>query len=237
VALFSPKEILPPFLYRYLRALRGPSRPGLNGLDMKLEAHLDTSRPGYYVELGANDGYRQSNTWFLEKEFGWEGVLIEPSPVAFVELLQVRSPQNHFFCTACVPVGFDGEFVRMTYSGLMSVTAGDTDLPEGGEAHVERGRRFLPDGVRPFEFAAIARTLQSVLDEARAPARIELLSLDVEGYELPVLQGVDHARTRFGHLLVESRSWEELDRYLTAHRYEFVAQLSQHDYLYCDREC
>ena len=236
MGVFRAKEILPPLLYRHLKNLRGPTRPGLNGLDTKLEVHLDASRPGYFVELGANDGYRQSNTWFLEKEFGWGGVLIEPSPVEFVELLKVRSPQNRFFCTACVPFGYDGEFVRMTYSGLMSVTDGDTDLPDGGGDHVERGRRFLPEGVRPFAFAALARTLQSVLDEAEAPSRMELLSLDVEGYELPVLRGVDHARTRFGHLLVESRSPDELERYLGAHGYVFVERLSHHDYLYRDRE-
>ncbi len=235
MALVRTKKLAPAFLYRYLMNLRRRSRPGLDGLDTRLEEYLNTSRPGYFVELGANDGYRQSNTWFLEKEFGWTGVLIEPSPAEFVELLRSRSPSNHFVCAACVPTGFTGEFVRMTYSGLMSVTAGESDLPDGGDAHVERGRRFLPDGVRPFEFAALARTLQSVLDETGAPARIDFLSLDVEGHELPVLRGIDHARTRFGHLLIESRSPDELERYLTAHGYVFIDRLSHHDYLYRDR--
>lgn len=116
----------------------------------------------------------------------------------------------------------------------MTVTDGPTDLPEGIEGHSESGRRYLPPGVTPFDFAAIARTLQSILDESAAPSHIDLMSLDVEGAELSVLRGVDHTKTRFKHLLVESRSPELLCRYLEKYGYEFVGQLSHHDYLYRD---
>lgn len=229
-------DVLPPLLYRRLRRLRAPRRPGLNGLDSRLEAHLGVTRPGFFVELGANDGYSQSNTWFLEKEFGWRGVLIEPSPAEFIRLQKNRSGANEFFCAACVGFDHADEFVRMRYSGLMTVTDGDTDLPDGGEAHTERGERFLPEGIRPFTFAAVARTLQSILDEAKAPQAIDILSLDVEGFELAVLKGVDHARTRFGHLLIESRSPGVIGKYLVSQGYALVDQLSYHDYLYRDTQ-
>lgn len=227
-------DLLPPIVWKVARNLRRSKRPGLNGLDTLLETHLDTSRPGFFVELGANDGYSQSNTWFLEKEFGWRGVLIEPSPAEFVHLRRNRSKDNCFFCAACVDFGYAEAFVRMRYSGLMTVTDGDTDLPHGTKAHTESGRRFLPDGVEPFDFAAIARPLQSILDDSRAPSCVDLLSLDVEGFELSVLRGVDHERTRFRHLLIESRSPDELDRYLASHGYALVDRLSHHDYLYRD---
>lgn len=229
-------DVPPPLLYRQLRRLRAPRRPGLNGFDTRLEAHLDVSRPGFFVELGANDGYSQSNTWFLEKEFGWRGVLIEPSPAEFIRLLQNRSGANQFFCAACLGFDHADGFVRMRYSGLMTVTDGDTDLPDSGDLHTERGRRFLPERVRPFDFAAVSRTLQSILDEAEAPPMIDILSLDVEGFELAVLKGVDHARTRFGHLLIESRSPDAAEAYLDGHGYAFVEQLSHHDYLYRDTQ-
>ena len=35
---------------------------------------------GYFVDVGANDGYALSNTAYLEDKFGWHGVLIEPNP-------------------------------------------------------------------------------------------------------------------------------------------------------------
>lgn len=66
-------DFLPPILLRALRRVRAGRRPGLNGIDSHLAGYLDVSRTGFFVELGANDGYAQSNTWFLEKEFGWGG--------------------------------------------------------------------------------------------------------------------------------------------------------------------
>ena len=48
-----------------------------NSLDKKLQRYIDYYN-GYFVELGANDGINQSNTFFFEKKRNWKGVLIEP---------------------------------------------------------------------------------------------------------------------------------------------------------------
>jgi hypothetical protein len=50
-------------------------------------AQARSPRGGVYVEAGANDGVRQSNMLLIEQKFAWKGVLIEPSPCAFTELL------------------------------------------------------------------------------------------------------------------------------------------------------
>ena len=42
------------------------SKPGLNGLDDKLEKYLDYTN-GFFIEAGGNDGFLQSNTYYLEK--------------------------------------------------------------------------------------------------------------------------------------------------------------------------
>ncbi len=228
---------VPPVILQAVVRLRkgaASSFRGLNELDRKLSRHLDLRSPGFYVELGANDGLRQSNTFFLEQDFGWSGVLIEPSLNNYLELIRNRSERNSFFCAACVASDYASEFVRLTYVNLMSVSASlETDLPDP-IGHVESGTQFLKDRREVVDFGAVARPLSSILDEAAAPSRIELLSLDVEGAELEVLQGVDHDRHRFGHILVECRNIERMDEFLANVGYRRVDQLSAHDYLFVD---
>ncbi len=37
-------------------------------------------KSGYFLEIGANDGFTLSNTIYLEEQFGWSGLLIEANP-------------------------------------------------------------------------------------------------------------------------------------------------------------
>ncbi len=46
---------------------------------------------GVFVDVGANDGVTNSNTFFLEKELKWNGICLEPQPKTFQLLKQMRS--------------------------------------------------------------------------------------------------------------------------------------------------
>lgn len=229
------KEVLPPTIARRIAPQRVKStRLGLDGLDTRIAQHINVSQPGYFVELGAHDGRLSSNTFFLEKEFGWHGLLIEPSLNRFIECLRNRSAQNSFACVACVPFDYKNEFVRMTYADSMSIsTSMPLDLPDA-QGHVRSGLQFMPDERQSVDFGAVAETLDSVLLRVGAPNRVNFLSLDVEGAELSVLQGVNHDTWRFDLAVIETRAADRVDRFLQSVDYEFVNRLSHHDYLYRD---
>src|SRR4051795_6632212 len=55
------------------------SRPALYGMADRLDHYLDADA-GFFVEAGANDGYDQSNTYHLERQRGWSGLLVEAVP-------------------------------------------------------------------------------------------------------------------------------------------------------------
>jgi FkbM family methyltransferase len=204
---------------------------GLNGLDRKLERYVDYDG-GYYVELGANDGVAQSNSLYFEKHRNWRGLLVEPSPHNFLKCNENRSPRNHIVCAACVSFGHAPEFVRMTYANLMSTAQGlESDIADPA-AHARSGQQFLQAREPVFDFGAIARPLNDLLVEADAPKTIDFLSLDVEGAELEVLKGIDHAVFRFKYVLVECRRIDEMRAYLEAQRYRYIENLSSHDYLF-----
>lgn len=212
------------------RLLRG-KYVGLNQLDRKLEKYVDYDN-GYFVELGANDGVTQSNSLYFEKYRNWRGLLIEPAPQNFLKCRKNRASRNSIYCAACVSFEYTQEFVRIAYSNLMSTPVSLESDIQDPRAHAKLGDQFLGNGETVFEFGAVARTLNSLLLDARAPEVIDFLSLDVEGAELEVLKGVDHQAFRFKYLLVECRDFPRLSLYLVSHGYRFVESLSSQDYLF-----
>jgi hypothetical protein len=70
-----------------------------------------------------------------------------------------------------------------------------------------------------FEQSAV--TLNSILEKNNAPTYIDLLSLDVEGYELEVLKGVDFNKYTFMLLVIECREINILENYLKENRTKY----------------
>ena len=56
-------------------------------------------RDGFFVEFGAADGKSKSNTFFLETEMNWKGVVAEPHP-AFID--SVRRHRSCVVSNKCV---------------------------------------------------------------------------------------------------------------------------------------
>jgi hypothetical protein len=94
--------------------------------------------------------------------------------------------------------------------------------------HIKRGSEV--QGISSYELTVPARTLTAVLDQYHPPS-IDFFSLDVEGFELEVLKGLDFKKYSPKWLLVEARFRAELDSFLNPW-YEVAAQLSHHDVLY-----
>jgi FkbM family methyltransferase len=204
---------------------------GLDNLDERLLPFVKRRR-GTFVELGAFDGLRQTNTAWLEANRRWRGVLIEPIPEAYERCVQNRPLAKVVNC-ACVSSDYAEPSVDMVYSGLMSIVRGARASDGGDEDWVALGEQMQQ--LERYECTVPARTLTAVLDDCRV-GRVDLLSLDVEGYELEVLKGLDLERYRPRHILVEQSDSGEPRDYLLANGYREVAELSRgrltHDVLY-----
>ena len=65
---------------------------------MRLVAAFFGDIKGFFVEVGANDPRKRSQTWHLEQA-GWTGILIEPQPDLARELRAKRVAK--VFAVAC----------------------------------------------------------------------------------------------------------------------------------------
>ena len=122
----------------------------------------------------------------------------------------------------------------MHYAHLMSVVDGAMKSPEAQSRHLGLGRE-VQGLTTSYSTEVPARTLESVLEQVPDLPPIDLLSLDVEGYERNVLEGMNLARFSPRFILVEARFFDEIDALLSP-RYELVDRLSHHDYLYRRRD-
>ena len=198
------------------------SRPGLHDIDRQLEAFLPDR--GVFVEAGANDGYRQSNTYFLERIKGWSGVLVEPIPALAEDCRRQRARSQVFNC-ALVEDQTASPTVSLRYADLVTSVA-----------HPERvTNEPLMGWHQSYDVEVPGRTLSSVLDDAGV-THVDFLSLDIEGYEPQALRGLDFGRHAPAFMLIEVEGFDP-DRLAAVEdtfgdRYECVARLSSRAALY-----
>ena len=203
----------------------------INDLDKQLEKYVNYDN-GFYVELGANDGINQSNSLFFELKRNWCGILIEPSPHNFLLCREQRSSRNHIFCNACVSFDYKDKYVDIQCADLMSISENlNLDLNDK-ESHIRTGKNYLKKTETVFSFGAIAATLNSLLKKANAPKVIDFISLDVEGAELEVLNGINFEHFSFKYMLIEIRNLKPIEEFLIERGYVLEKQLSEHDYLF-----
>jgi len=164
------------------------------GQDLWVLDSLGKPQNGYFVDLAASDGITYSNTWALEKIWNWDGIVIEPNPYFFREMITRRDVRAY----ECAVDEQSGTVpFRIDNGGLGGIVADDTD-----NNPTVRG-----DQLEHAEIVDIpARTLTDLLDEAQAPRTIEYLSLDVEGAEERVLRGLDLDTYTFYCMTIERPS-------------------------------
>ena len=146
-------------------------------------------RNGYYVDVGSADGVLISNTKLLD-ELGWQGVCIEPFPTNMASRT-CRLFQQPVYDRAGVKVKF-------RKAGVLG----------GIDQNIDSFKERVKDD-QVVEMTTT--TLADVLAEAKAPAYIHYMSLDIEGAELEALKAFPFEKYRIGALTVE-HNFEEPKR-------------------------
>lgn len=139
---------------------------------------LNWKRDGYFVEFGATNGIDLSNTYLLEKDFGWSGILSEPNPQWSKALIKNRKCHKNFDCI--------WKYRNKVYNFEIS------NIPE------HSGLYFKKQNIINFRKKNLSKvktiTLTDLLEKYNAPKNIDYLSIDTEGSEFEILSTFNFAK-------------------------------------------
>ncbi|MEM7270742.1 MAG: FkbM family methyltransferase [Pseudomonadota bacterium] len=144
---------------------------------------------GYFLDIGAHDGVNISNTYLLEKNHGWQGLLIEANPNTFKSLEANRSSKAVNTCLDYKEGEVEFALQDVVVNGGIVDPTLDNASAEGAEVIKVKTRR-----------------LEDVLEECGAPANIHYMSIDVEGAEARILLDFNFEKYSFACMTIERPS-------------------------------
>jgi FkbM family methyltransferase len=151
---------------------------------------LKWKRGGFFVEFGATNGVDLSNTYLMEKDFGWNGILAEPAKIWHPQLKKNRTATLDFDCVWKE----SGQLLQFTvvenaeYSTIASYVRSD--------AHKKSRKNSCIQTVNTV-------SLNDLLERHEAPSVIDYLSIDTEGSEFEILNALDFNRFTFSVITCE----------------------------------
>lgn len=182
--------------------------------DLFVLSTLGFKRNGYFVEFGAAGGKSLSNTYLLEKNFDWVGILSEPAKIWHDQLRGCRSSSIDFRCVWSES-GESVEFNEAYESELSTISSFSFN-----DNHAKKRKNGNYYNVKTV-------SLLDLLTFHQAPSVIDYLSIDTEGSEFEILNAFDFDRFKFRVITCEhnyTSSREDIYNLLTSHGYKRVLE-------------
>ena len=157
----------------------------------------------------------------------WNGILIEPSVYAYKHLV-INRPNNININSALVSFNYSKDKISGDFNSgsLMSKVS-----PEFRSTNLYSYIKKLARGIKKVEKLVSANTLQSILDDQKI-TEVDFFSLDVEGYEVEVLKGLNFSLIKPKVILIEVREKMlfELCDLLLLNDYQLILNMSNFNY-------
>ena len=146
--------------------------------DIFVLSELSFKTSGFFVDFGATNGVNLSNSFLLEKEFGWNGILAEPARCWHEALKKNRRASIE---TRCV--------WKQTDSTLTFNEVHNSDLST--ISSYSESDRYSSERKNGQVYEVETISLNDLLEKHQAPRKIDYLSIDTEGSEFDILKSFD----------------------------------------------
>jgi Methyltransferase FkbM domain len=167
--------------------------------DLFVLYHFREKPYGFFVEFGATNGVDLSNSYLLEKQFQWNGILAEPARCWREALKRNR---GCIIDNRCVweKSGEQLQFKEVAIPELSTI-----------EVFTEKDRNapLRADGEL---YPVTTVSLNDLLGEHKAPRIIDYMSVDTEGSELRILSAFDFDRYDVRAMSIEHNDTEDREK-------------------------
>jgi FkbM family methyltransferase len=145
--------------------------------DLFVLTTLNYKKDGFFIEVGAGDGINFSNTYLLEKEFNWRGILIEPNRTFFESCLKSRKSK------VINKLLLDRNKTELKFYEKIS----------GEFSHAEGFGNDSASEVKSYYDVEIIK-FDEIFDSKNISEEIDFLSIDTEGSEAEILYSIDFSK-------------------------------------------
>lgn len=178
--------------------------------DVFVLSELNFKKNGFFVDFGATNGIDLSNSYLLEKDFGWNGILVEPAHIWHKDLLKNRTSKIDISCVSSQ----SGRTV--SFNEVSSPELSTIDEYSKSDLHSK-------DREKGSHYDVTTISLVDLLDKYNAPAEIDYLSIDTEGSEFDILNNFDFSKYKFNVITCEHNytpAREKIHNLLTRNGYQ-----------------
>jgi FkbM family methyltransferase len=210
----APREVPPTSRPDFFQTEKNLYSHGLE--ELVIRHFFKDKRDGVYLDVGCWHPIQDSNTYYLEEHLGWSGIGVDALPDMARKWKRNR-PHGKFVNYIVTDHGGTTEsFFRAAMTDISAVVKPAKD--PGGKP------------VASEEIHVPTITLTQLLDQNHI-AKIDFMSMDIEGHEPPALAGFDIERFQPALVCIEAKvqNREPILKYFTAHGYERIDQYLEHD--------
>ena len=171
-----------------------------------IETIFKKKKNGYFIECGGMDGITNSSTYVLEKEYNWDGIVVEADKRWYNSLSKHRK-NYEFKC-----LDNKNSKVEFINSNLMGLSGIKNYLYETEKYAIDNGwtkTDWRDNGIESTNVIE-SITLESLLEKYNAPKVIDYIAFDMEGAEHHVLKDFDFDKYKILAFSIEGERCDEL---------------------------
>jgi len=181
----------------------------------------DKKEPGFFLEIGADDGVRFSNCKFFEETLNWNGIAIEARKEAYEKLITNRK------CNCIHAILSDVE-ENTNFLDIKGYGLGLSGLINKYDpSHINRINQEIknPNNKGHKIINVQTEKLNNLLDKYNIK-NIDFLSIDTEGSEIAILKTIDLNKINIDVITIEDNYQDnELMKFFINNNYSFYKKI------------